>query len=121
MKKLIAMALTTVLKAAGLAPKHDASKSRGETGSALLPLDTLADLPGFFAQRGSAAWQEAWGALKAEFGDVRCLSPDGAEEWQYMGTHQQPDGSWQHHFRHRALPPVGASANLVYPATAPAI
>lgn len=46
------------------------------------------------AEPGSPAWDEAWAALAAEFGDV-----DG---WQYMGTERR-DGVWAHCFRHRSL------------------
>jgi hypothetical protein len=46
----------------------------------------------------------AWG----HFADPEMVDAASGECLQYMGTAQQPDGSWSHCFRHRSLPGTGA-------------
>lgn len=84
-------------------------------------LATAADASSFSAEPGTPAWDEAWAALVAEFGDPICLSTGGCDSWQYLGTAQKPDGSWKHTFRHRSLPAAGNQRTYrEYPATPPA-
>jgi hypothetical protein len=71
----------------------------------------------YLAERGSAAWVEAWAALIREFGDPECRHEPSGECWQYMGTEQRGD-RWTHCFRHRALY-GGPYAYRHYPATPP--
>lgn len=71
----------------------------------------------FFAERGTASWEEAWSAVETEFGDPCCEDEETGEVWQYMGTFQQPDGRWQHEFRHRML--KGERTYRRYPAASP--
>lgn len=71
----------------------------------------------YFAERDTLAWNEAWGALVAEFGDPVCQHENG-ECWQYMGTSHYPSG-WKHVFRHRTLPGTGIRTYRHYPASPP--
>lgn len=83
--------------------------------------EETADASSFGAERDTPAWDEAWAALVAEYGDPVCLSADGCHSWQYLGTTQKPDGSWNHTFRHRSLPAAaGQRTYREYPATPPA-
>ncbi|MBB3267725.1 hypothetical protein FHW79_005390 [Azospirillum sp. OGB3] len=84
----------------------------------MLSLDDKAEPPGFTAQPGSPAWEEAWAALIAEFGDPVCLDAITGESWQYHGTFEGADG-WNHIFRHRVLPSTRQRTYRKYPATAP--
>ena len=71
----------------------------------------------YLAERGTAAWHEAWAALATEYGDTVCLDPASGESWQYMGTEEREPGKWTHCFRHRAY--RGDRVYRHYPATPP--
>lgn len=57
------------------------------------------------SRTNSSEWQLAWLSLanhRLNQGDRCCLESTSGEQWQYMGTEGEPDGSaWFHCFRHR--------------------
>ena len=58
-------------------------------------------------ERKSRGWERAWQVIATKYGDIVCLHE--GEAWQYMGSVSYDDGAtWEHEFRHRALPPDGA-------------
>jgi hypothetical protein len=57
-------------------------------------------------ERTHRGWGRMWGVIAERYGDTSCLH-DG-EAWQYMGTWTDNGWqTWEHEFRHRALPPEG--------------
>lgn len=70
----------------------------------------------YFAEDGTAQWDEAWASLDAEFGDTIGHDADSGEYWQYMGTWLHGD-VWDHQFRHRSLKGVRHVRN--YPSELP--
>lgn len=56
-----------------------------------------------FLDHSSVGWERMWEVVASTFGSAVCECPRTHEVWQYMGTAQRPDGSWQHEFRHRNL------------------
>lgn len=67
--------------------------------------------------RNSRGWERAWQTIATMYGDVACLNE--GEVWQYMGSVSFDDGAtWEHQFRHRALPSHGGRRYENVPAAA---
>jgi len=86
-----------------------------------LPFDPTDDgLPQYVSKwldRNSRGWERVWQAIATKYGDTVCLNE--GEAWQYMGSASSDNGAtWEHQFRHRALPPNGERAYENVPASA---